>query len=307
MPRDAFRRLPLGSLRVFVAVADHLHFTRAAAALGVTVSAASMQVQALEQYLGVSLFRRQGRLIELSEHGARLLPKIRDGLNALQNAIDDTREVQGHEPLRISTLGSFLTQWLMPRLPQFEALHPGIDLRIENSTSLVDFQHSEIHAAIRMGAGSWPGLYSDKLLDEWLVPVCQPALFAKLGPVSDYADLKRYRLLHSSAEPWSIWLLGVSQDEAMSMPSRVSVEDSAAIVRAAEAGGGLALARWSLAADEVRSGKLAVASKKVIPYRLTYYFVCPPKHRAMSKVAAFHSWLRAEADGHVAPEGSDAG
>jgi LysR family glycine cleavage system transcriptional activator len=158
-----------------------------------------------------------------------------------------------------------------------------------------------------MGAGSWPGLYSEKLIDEWLVPVCQPALLAKLGPVSDYADLKRYRLLHSSAEPWSIWLLGVSQDEVMSVTSRVSVEDSAAIVRAAEAGGGLALARWSLAADEVRSGKLAVASKKVIPYRLTYYFVCPPKHRTMSKVAAFHSWLRAEGARHVAPEGSDVG
>lgn len=264
-----------------------------------------MQVQALEQYLGVSLFRRQGRLIELSEHGARLLPKLRDGLNALQNAIDDTREARGHEPLRISTLGSFLTQWLMPRLPQFEALHPGIDLRIESSTSLVDFQRSEVHAAIRMGSGSWPGLYSEKLIDEWLVPVCQPALLAKLGPVSDYADLKRYRLLHGSSEPWSIWLLGVSHDDMLSLTSRISVEDSAAVVRAAEAGGGLALARWTLAADDVRSGRLAVASRKVIQHRLTYYFVCPPKHRAMSKVAAFHSWLRAEAARHVAPEGCD--
>ena len=303
-PRDAFRRLPLGSLRVFVAVADHLHFTRAAAALGVTVSAASMQVQALEQYLGVSLFRRQGRLIELSEHGVQLLPKIRDGLDALQTAIDNTRAVEGQGPLRISMLGSFLTQWLMPRLPHFEALHPGIDLRIENSTSLVDFQRSEVHAAIRMGAGTWPGLYSDKLMDEWLVPVCQPALLAKLGPVSDHADLKRYRLLHSSAEPWSIWLLGGPHDE---VTSRISVEDSAAIVRAAEAGGGLALVRWSLAADEVRRGRLAVASKKFIPHGLTYYFVCPPKHRAIPKVATFHSWLRAEAAKHVAPDGGTVG
>jgi LysR family glycine cleavage system transcriptional activator len=107
-----------------------------------------MQVHALEQYLGVSLFRRQGRLIELSEHGVQFLPKIRDGLDALQTAIDNTRAVQGHGPLRISMLGSFLTQWLMPRLPQFETLHPGFDLRIENSTSLVDFQRSEVQAAI---------------------------------------------------------------------------------------------------------------------------------------------------------------
>jgi LysR family glycine cleavage system transcriptional activator len=223
-------------------------------------------------------------------------------LNALQNAIDDTRAVEGQGPLRISMLSSFLTQWLMPRLPQFEALHPGIDLRIENSTSLVDFQRSEVHAAIRMGGGTWPGLYSEKLFDEWLVPVCQPALLAKLGPVSDHSDLKRYRLVHSSPEPWSIWLLGVPHDE---VTSRISVEDSAAIVRAAEAGSGLALARWSLVAGEVRSGRLAVASKKIIQHKITYYFVCPPKHRVIPKVAAFHSWLQAEAAKHVAPEGCE--
>ena len=124
-----------------------MHFTRAAEALGVTVSAASMQIQALEQYLGVALFRRQGRLIEITEQGAQLLPKIRDGLTALQDAIDDARTIRGQGPLRISMLGSFLTQWLMARLPQFEALHPDIDLRIETSAAQVDFKKTEVHAA----------------------------------------------------------------------------------------------------------------------------------------------------------------
>jgi LysR family glycine cleavage system transcriptional activator len=277
-----------------------MHFTRAAEALGVTVSAASMQIQALEQYLGVALFRRQGRLISITEQGAQLLPKIRDGLTALQDAIDDARTIQGQGPLRISTLGSFLTQWLMARLPQFEALHPDIDLRIETSAAQVDFKKTEVHAAIRMGAGSWSGLYSDKVMDEWLVPVCQPALLAKLGPVSDHADLKRYRLLHSSTERWSDWLLDGQHDESA---LRISIDDSAAVVRAAEAGTGLALARWSLVADDVRLGRLAVASKKITRYVRTYYFVCPPKYRNMPKVAAFHRWLRAETAKHVPPEG----
>lgn len=295
---DAFRRLPLGSLRVFVAVGEQLHFTRAAAALGVSASAVSMQVQALEQYLGVSLLRRQGRLVELTVHGAKLLPRIRDGLTALQNAIDDAREVEGLGPLRISTLGSFLTQWLMRRLPRFEAEHPGIDLRIETSTELVNFQRSEIHAAIRLGTGPWAGLYSEKLMDEWLVPVCQPALFAKHGPVNGHADLKRYRLLHSSSEPWSIWLLDAPHDD---VTSRISIDDSTAIVRAAEGGGGLALARWSLVADEISSGRLALAGRRAAQYPLAYHFVCPAKHREMSKVAAFHSWLRIEADKQPPP------
>ena len=278
-----------------------MHFTRAAEALGVTVSAASMQIQALEQYLGVALFRRQGRLIEITDQGAQLLPKIREGLTALQDAIDDARTIRGQGPLRISMLGSFLTQWLMVRLPQFEALHPDIDLRIETSAAQVDFKKTEVHAAIRMGGGSWSGLYSDKIMDEWLVPVCQPALLAKLGPVSDHADLKRYRLLHSSTERWSDWLLDAQHDESA---LRISIDDSAAVVRAAEAGSGLALARWSLVADDVRLGRLAVASKKITRHVRTYYFVCPPKYRDMPKVAAFHRWLRAEAATHAPPQGS---
>jgi LysR family glycine cleavage system transcriptional activator len=301
---DAFRRLPLGSLRVFVAVAEHLHFTRAAAALGVTASAASMQVHALEQYLGVSLFRRQGRFVELSAAGAQLLPRIRGGLTALQSAIDDAREVEGQGPLRVSTLGSFLTQWLMPRLSRFEAQNPGIDLRIETSTELVDFQRSEVHAAIRLGLGSYPGLYCDKLMDEWLVPVCQPAMLAKLGPVNGQADLKRYRLLHSSSEPWSIWLLGAPHND---VPSRISIDDSTAIVRAAEAGGGLALTRWSLVADGIASGRLALAGGHITQHPLGYYFVCPTKHHEMPKVAAFHDWLRVEAAKHGPPGGKTRG
>lgn len=81
-------------------------------------------------------------------------------------------------------------------------------------------------------------------------------------------------------------------------------DDSTAIVRAAEAGGGLALARWSLVADDVRLGRLVVASKKFTPYLRTYYFVCPPKHRDMPKVAAFHKWLRAEVAKQRSPDGS---
>ena len=292
VPGDALRRLPLNSLRVFVAVAEHLHFTRAASSLGVTVSAVSMQVRLLEQYLGVALFERRGQRLELSAQGAALVPKVRSGLAGLQNAIDDARAGKGEGPLRISMLGSFLTQWLMPRLPGFEALHPDIELRIESSTSLVDFTQSDVDAAIRLGAGSWPRLYCEKLMDEWLVPVCQPALLKKWGPVNYAADLTRYRLLHSAAEPWSIWLLGVPHDE---LAPRWSVDDSAAVVRAAEAGGGLALARWSLAATDVRSGKLAVASKKFIPHSVTYYFVCPSKHRNLPKVMSFHTWLKSEA------------
>jgi LysR family glycine cleavage system transcriptional activator len=236
----------------------------------------------------------------LTDQGARLLPKIRQGLGALQDAIDEARSIQGRGPLRISMLASFLMQWLMPRLPAFESLHGGIELRIETSVKLVDFRTSEVHAAIRLGDGNWPGLHSEKLLDEWLVAVCHPALLAKLGPVNDATDLKRYRLLHSSTEPWSNWLLGMPPKGAL--PPFISIDDSAAIVRAAEAGHGLALGRWSLVADDVQRGRLAIASRNVTRNSLDYYFVCPPKYCDLPNVAAFHSWLRAEAAQQPAPD-----
>lgn len=296
---SALRRLPLGSLRVFVAVAEHLSFTRAAATLGVTVGAASMQVQALEEYLGQQLFRRRGRSVELTSEGSGLLPKLRDGLCSLQDALDEARVARGTGPLRISTLSSFLVQWLMPRLPDFERLHPAIELRIETSTRLADFGESDIHAAIRLGMGKWPGLRADKLLDEWLVPVCTPALLEKLGPIHDQDDLQRYRLLHSPSEPWSAWLLGAGTEDLALSGS--TFDDSAAIVRAAQAGTGLALARWSLVADEVAQGHLAVASRRIATFARAYWLVYPPKYRQLEKLAVFSSWLRAQAASFAPP------
>lgn len=298
-PRQSLRRLPLGSLRVFVAVAEHLSFTRAAASLGVTVSAASMQIQALEDYLGLSLFRRAGGLVELSADGATLLPKIRGGLDALQNALDGARVVRGAGAVRVSMLHSFLLQWLLPRLPDFEAQHPDIHLHIESSHIVVDFHKCDMHAAVRFGRGQWPGLHSEKLLDEWLVPVCHPALLKKHGPVCCEEDLARYRLIHSTSEPWSVWRTGGDAD---CWPENgVGFDDSAAIVRAAEAGAGLALARWSLVAEEVRTGRLALAGDAPTPFNRSYWFVCLPKALNIKKVSLLRDWLQRQAQQHPAP------
>src|SRR5438477_5646949 len=129
-PRAAHRRAPLASLRVFVAVAEHKSFTRGADALGLTTSAASMQVQALEEYLRVPLFRRNGRQIELTSVAVLLRPKVEQALADLERAIDEARADRGSGPLRITTLAFFLAQWLLPRLPSFTAKHPNIDVQI---------------------------------------------------------------------------------------------------------------------------------------------------------------------------------
>ena len=302
LPGAAIRRLPLSSLRVFVAVAEHLSFTRAADALGVTTSAASMQVQALEEYLRVALFRRHGRQVDLTVEGSALLPKVRQGLADLERALDEARADRGAGPLRVTMLASFLAQWLMPRLVEFSEQHPRIDLQIHTGQEMVDFARAGIHAGIRFGAGGWPQLHVEKVLDEWLVPVCRPSLLKKYGPVTDADDLKRYRLMHSTSEPWSTWLFDDGAAERWPA-SGIAFDDSVAIIRATEAGQGLALARWSLVADEVQAGRLAVASPRVLKFFRSYYFVCPPAHASLDKVEVFRRWLRGAAQTFPAPPG----
>jgi LysR family glycine cleavage system transcriptional activator len=285
----------LGSLRVFISVAHHLSFTRAADALGVTASAASLQIRSLEEYLGRPLFRRNGRQVVLTAEGDALLPRVRQALEQLERAVDDARRDRNAGPLRVSTLASFLQQWLLPRLERFRVLYPDADLHLHTSDKLVDFVREDFHVAVRFGKGGWPHVHSEKLIDEWLVPVCSPSLYRKFGPLRDANDLRRYPLLHSVSEPWTVWLFdGRSSDEAGTLRGAV-FDASLAVVRMAEQGSGLVLARWSLVADEIASGKLVRASDRALRIEEAYWLVCPTRAQALPAVKAFLEWLRSEA------------
>ena len=299
----AIRRLPIGSLRVFVAVAQHLNFTRAAESLGVSASAASLQIRALEEYLGRVLLRRDGRQVSLTEEGASLLPRVRRALEDLECALDDVRAERGAGILRVTALGSFVQQWLMPRLPLFQAIHPAVSVYIHTSTALVDFARSEHQVAIRLGAGPrWPGVEAEKLLDEWLVPVCTPALLREHGPVDDPQRLDCYPLVHGETEPWSLW-----RDRARTPVASVTsapsarFDDSSAVVRSAVRGHGLALARWSLVADEIHEGTLALASREPLDFQRAYWFVYPRRVRTLATVAAFRTWIFDQAAHFLTP------
>jgi LysR family glycine cleavage system transcriptional activator len=286
----AFRRLPLSSLRVFVAVAEELSFTRAASALGITAGAVSMQIRSLEEYLRASLFNRSGRVVQLTPEGARLLPRIRNGLEELERAIDEARSDRRTGPLMVTTLASFLQQWLLPRLSTFNEKYPDIDLRMHTSPQLVDFHRSEVQAAVRFGVGNWPGLHVEKVLDEWLVPVCAKSLLDKHGSIGTRDDLRGLPLLHSLSEPWNEWPDIKAASENWGTGGS-SFDDSVTVVRAAAAGQGFALVRWSLAYQDIQDGRLVLASSRIITAPRSYYFVCPPSYVAMEKVAAFREWL----------------
>jgi len=300
----SFDRLPLNALRVFEAVAARLSFAAAADALHVTPAAVSMQIRTLERYLRVPLFRRSGRAIALSAEGAVLLPGVRRGLSELQQAMQQLRQDRSGGVLSISTVASFLQKWLLPRLPQFNDRHPHIQLSIHTSHVPVDFAQGDFHAALRMSSAPTPGLYNEKLLDEWFLPVCSRELLARLGPLRTAADLKRYPLLRSSDESWSLWRRPGA--EADWKERGTAFDDSLTVLAAAEQGQGLALTRWALAAHDLANGRVVRASEQVLPCPRAYYFVCPESYLALPKLQHLLEWLREMAAAFPRPDGAAA-
>ena len=294
-PSARSARLPLNAVRVFEAVAAQRSFSAAAESLHVTTAAVSMQIKSLEQYLQVRLFRRNRRDVELTPDGETLLPYVRRGLDELELGFRAIKSARS-DALAISVLGSFLQAWLLPRLNAFCEARPEIDLQIRASASLVDFAREDMQVAIRFGRGDWPRVHAERLLDEWLVAVCTPELLERHGRLPGPGDTGDYPLVHSSSEPWDIWIAGKDEDkEVWPVKTGTAFDNSVAVVHAARQGLGLALARWSLAADEVAKGHLVLAHPHALRFTRSYYFVCPEPYLTLPKVTVFREWLLAVA------------
>jgi LysR family glycine cleavage system transcriptional activator len=298
----AYDRLPLGALRVFEAVATHLNFSAAADALNVTPAAVSQQIKTLEAYIQVPLFRRSGRRVEITDEGLELLPSVRAGLEKLESSLQQIKHYRRAGPLQITMLASFLQIWLLPRIRSFRRKFPNIDLRFHTSRELVDFSRSAHHVAIRFGRGNYPNVHSEKLLEDWLVPVASPDLVKQYGMIERGANLSKYPLLESGDEPWSVWS---QHDEETAWHSRSpSIEDSGGLLAAAEESLGFALARWTLVSRSLQKGTLRLAGNGALPYGSAYYFVCPPNFLAIPKVAQFREWILAAAREFPGPPGA---
>lgn len=295
-------KLPLNALRAFEAVAAHLSFTDAARSLHVTTAAVSSHIKSLEEFLETPLFVRHSRSVRMTPQGARLLPGVQRGMGELTRAVDQLRQDRTSGLLNISLLGSFLQKWLLPRLGDFYQKYPEIDLRFNASRELIDFMHTDFHAAVRYGSGRWDQLQAEKMLDDWVFPVTSPELLAKLGPINTLGDLNKYPLLHSASEPWVDWLRRVGGDTTRVERGPV-LDDSASVLAAAEQGHGLALARWSLVAGDLASGRLVRPSDQSVRQHHSYYFVAPSHHFELPKVLRFRDWLRDVCSEFPPPEG----
>jgi LysR family transcriptional regulator, glycine cleavage system transcriptional activator len=288
-------RLPsLNGLRAFEAAARHLSFTLAASELNVTQTAISHQIRRLEEELGIRLFVRQNRALALTAEARDYLPGVRAAFNDLRLATDRLLRKDDDKVLTVSTLASLAAKWLLPRLTDFQEHHPGIDVRITTSTSLVDFQRDNVDAAIRYGRGQWPGLRADWLMADELFPVCSPSLLRGDKPLRCPEDLKSHMLLHTSnanSDDWRLWLTAAGLPADIARQPGITFDMIFMTIQAAIDGIGVAMGRTSYVQDDIAKGRLVVPFKIALPADAGFYLVSPEGRREAPQLTAFRDWM----------------
>lgn len=312
----AYRLPPLSSFRTFEAAARHLSFRKAADELHVTPAAVSQQIKSLETYLGVSLFLRLPKVLQLTEEGLAMYPRVRDGMDSFAAAIESTR--RAGLALNVTAPPSFATRWLVPRLARFSLAHAEVAIRISSNPENIDGpqtaldmtieasdpRHEASEVAIRFGTGVYPGYQVEKMLTPDYVLVCSPRLLDGEAPLRSPEDLVNQILIHDESIPdpeqrpsWHEWfkLAGVSGVDTERGPR---FSNSILAQEAATEGQGVALALRPQVEAEVAAGRLAIPFATTLPSAYAYYLVIPQAIAERPVVTAFKDWLQAEAGSH---------
>jgi LysR family glycine cleavage system transcriptional activator len=291
------RRLPpLNALIVFEAAARHLSFTHAADALHVTQAAVSHQIKALEEWLGVELFRRLGRGhgLVLTEAGRHYLPRIRAAFDIIHEstvAIDSKRK----RVLNIATLDSFGYFWLIPRLRGYSRRFPDVDARILSvEPGDAGLARGIVDVDIRYGDGDWADVETVRFLTESIFPVCSPEIISVTAPLRTPDDLRHHTLLHDiMVTDWHTWLelAGVT---GIDTEHGLTFDHSHLAMQAAMNGVGVVLGRSALVVDLMRRGQLIKPFSLSIPSPYAYFAVCSRGTARDPVIASFRDWLISE-------------
>lgn len=293
---------PLSALRAFEAAARLLSFSKAAEELRVTPAAISHQVHALEEDLGVNLFERRNRAVELTASARVLLPGLTEAFAGIQSAVRRLRAHNDTGTLNVTASPSFAGKWLVQRLHRFQERHPDVDVRISATDTVVDLTRADFDIAIRYGTGRYPGLDVELLLKNEVFPACSPELLRAGPPLETPADLRHHALLHDQAvdrDPlvptWAMWLKAAGVDAAPAAHG-LSFSTNVLALEAAIAGNGVTLAYSTTAAADIAAGRLVRLFSLSLPDLFAYYVVTAPGALERPKVRAFRDWLRREAD-----------
>ncbi len=294
---------PLSALRAFEAAARLMSFSKAADELNVTPAAISHQIHALEQDLGVRLFNRLNRSVELTASARVLLPGLSESFAGIQASVRRLRAHNDTGTLTVTASPSFAAKWLVVRLNRFQERWPDIDVRISATDNVVDLSTGDFDIAIRYGGGRYPGLEVEPLLKNEVFPACSPRLLEHGPPLHTPDDLRRHALIHDQAvdrDPlapsWPMWLKAAGVT-GFSGTSGITFSASYLALDAAIAGHGVVLATSTIAAADLAAGRLVRLFSLALPDLFAYYIVTAPGALERAKVKAFRNWLRQEADG----------
>jgi len=308
-----YRLPPLNSLRVFEAAARHLSFKEAANELSITQAAVSHQIKSLEDYLGVELFRRAGRGVQLTEAARAALPRLQDGFEALARAVEMIHERADETDLMITAPPVFTARWLMPRLADFSRREPKIDVRVVASSKMVDAgaldaaqvligghdpRNDASGVEIHLGSGDYPGYRADRLFGVSMVCVASPELVKGEPPLREPADLARQVLLHDDAmdlvahgNAWQKWLDAAGVAERVDAAHGPHFSSNILSLEAASQRLGVALALRPLVDADIASGRLVAPFGIELKPIGSYYLVCPEVIAERPAVATFRTWL----------------
>lgn len=284
---------PLAALRVFEAAARLGSISAAADELSVTHSAVSQQIKSLEESFGVRLFGRAGRRVVLTAAGRELALGANEALCALARTANLVRRRANPHRLTVTTLPSFATRWLSPRMGSFLRLEPRVEISLIAASAVLDFDRDGIDVALRFGLGDWPGMRAERLLDDEMLVVANPAYLG--GPLPRQpADLAGCTLLRSDGEFWAPWFARVGLDWP-EPDTGLFVNDSSLVLQWVEAGRGVALTRRSLADEALRRGTLVQLFDATLPMERGYWFVTPEGVEPTPLLSRFRDWLFVEA------------
>lgn len=281
----------LPALSAFESAARHQNFAHAAEELNLTASAVSHHVRKLESRLGVVLFQRHARGVTLTAEGRRLADASGSALADMEGALRTLRGDRDEEHrVRITTLHSLTYTWLMPRLPDFAAKHPGIRLSFDTESALTRFDDGGPDLGIRHGPGHWPGLASHRLMDETLFPVASPRM-AGFDAIETAADIARVPLIIDHArQGWHDWFRFADVHGAH-LDERYSFSDTTDALLAAANGLGAALARERVVVPYLADGRLVALPGPRLPARWSYHIVWPAHRRLRPAAQVFVDWL----------------
>lgn len=293
------RKIPsTAALVAFEAAARHQSFTRAAEELALTQGAVCRQVASLEAFLGVELFRRTRRGVLLTDAGNAYARRMAAQLDAVERDTLAVMGQQGSSSIELAVVPTFATQWLLPRLKDFQALHPQITVNLTNRTRPFLFADTNFDAAIYFGDGDWSGTQAHFLMQEQAVPVCSPRLLAGQTQLSAQA-ISELPLLQQSTRPyaWRQWF----QSQALNVTRDLSgprYELFSMLAQAAMHEMGVALIPAFLIAQELADGRLRIAHPHSCTSDHAYHLIIPQRRTESAPLNDLRDWLIAEAQSY---------